>query len=83
MEIDPREYFGAVEDFLREIQGLKVRSICMVALTDDPDTYDVVSAYDAGPMELAACAGILQMHAAYRYGEINRDPPGNSEDAEE
>lgn len=55
----------------------------MVALTDDPDTFDVVSAYDAGPMELAACAGILQMHATYRYGEINRDPPGNSEDAEE
>ena len=83
MEIDPREYFGAVEDFLKGIQNLKVRSICMVALTDDPDTFDVVSAYDAGPMELAACAGILQMHAACRYGEINRDPPGNSEDAEE
>ena len=78
MEIDPRKYFGTVEDFLRGIQDLKVKSICMVALTDDPDTSDVVSTYDAGPMELATCAGILQMHAAYRYGEINRDPPGNA-----
>ena len=34
-------------------------------------------------MELAACAGILQMHAAYRYGEIKRDPQENSKDTEE
>lgn len=70
---DNREYFEAVEGFLKAIHGLKVKTVCMVALIEDPDTFDVVSVFSAGPMEIAACAGILNVHAAKKYIEVNEE----------
>ena len=58
-----KEYYEAIEAFMREIDGLHVKSIGLVALVDEADIFDVVSCYDTGPHELAAMAGILQMHA--------------------
>lgn len=77
---DNREYFGMVDEFLRMIHQLKVRSVCMVALIDSDDTFDVVSCFGAGPMEIAASAGILQMHAAHKYEEVNREEDNDAED---
>jgi hypothetical protein len=71
-DVEIKPYYEAIEGFMRELSSLDVSSLCMVALTRDPDVYDVVSCFGAGPHEIAACAGILQMHAAYKYGEVNR-----------
>ena len=70
---EARPYFEAVEEFLRELQEHNVTSICMVALCSDEDTYDVVSGWQAGPHETASMAGILQMHAALLYHDVNEE----------
>ena len=76
---ETRDYFEAVEEFLKQIHPLKVKSVCMVALIESDDTFDVVSCFGAGPMEMAASAGVLQMHAAYKYTEINREDDDDDE----
>lgn len=70
---EARPYFEAVEEFLRELQGCNVTSLCMVALCSDEDTHDIVSAWRAGPFETASIAGILQMHAALMYHDVNEE----------
>ena len=77
--VENRDYFPAVEDFLREIQDLRVTGLAMVALVDDPECHDVVGVFDCGPFELASAAGILQLHASMRYADINRDDDGEGD----
>jgi hypothetical protein len=80
---EPRDYWEAAEMFLRELQPLKVQSMALIALTDDPGVHDVVSVFGAGPFELASMAGVLQMHAAYQFGKANdEDPDDDGEDEE-
>lgn len=67
-----KPYYKAVEGFLRQCEGMKVRAMALVALVDDEEACDVVCTYKTGPRELASCAGILQMQAGYLYNEINR-----------
>ena len=76
-EVKP--YFGTVEEFLRLLQEHEITSICLVALCADEDTHDVVATWQAGPFETASAAGILQLHAALKYNEMNR----GEEDEEE
>lgn len=78
-----KPYYKAVEDFLRQCEGMKVRAMALVALVDDEEAYDVVRTYEAGPHELASCAGILQMQAAYLYNEMNKDYDEEEENDEE
>lgn len=78
-----KPYYKAVEDFMRQCEGMKVRAMALVALVDDKEAYDVVSTYEAGPHELASCAGILQMQAAYLYNEMNKDYDEEEENDEE
>jgi hypothetical protein len=80
---EPRDYWEAAEMFLKELQPLKVQSMALIALTDDPGVHDVVSVFGAGPFELASMAGVLQMHAAYQFGKANdEDPDDDGEDEE-
>ena len=76
-EVKP--YFEAFEDFLRELQGHDVTAIAMVALCSDEDTHDVVSNWHCGPFEMAAAAGVLQLHAGFMYNDAN----ANEEEGEE
>lgn len=81
---EPRDYWETAEMFLKELQPLKVQSMALIALTDDPGVHDVVSVFGAGPFELASMAGVLQMHAAYQYGKANdEDPDDDGEDEED
>lgn len=77
-----KDYYEAIEAFMKEIDGLHVKSIGLVALVDETDIFDVVSCYDTGPHELAAMAGILQMHAAHRYEEVNRETEEDEDEQE-
>ena len=53
----------------------------MVALCGDEDVHDSVGTYRCGPFELAAAAGILQMHSCYRYQQMqNEDDDEESEE---
>lgn len=80
---EPRDYWEAAEMFLKELQPLKVQSMALIALTDDPGIHDVMSVFGAGPFELASMAGVLQMHAAYQFGKVNdEDPDDDGEDEE-
>lgn len=69
---ETRPYFEAVEEFLRMIQEHQVTSLCMVALCADEDTHDVVGRWNAGPFEMSAAGGVLQLHAALAYSDANR-----------
>jgi hypothetical protein len=80
---EKRDYWEAVEIFLKELQPLSVQAVAMVALTADEDVHDVVSIYGAGPFELASMAGILQMHAGYQYSQLNDDDEEDDEADEE
>lgn len=74
-----REYYPAVEQFLRQLDGMRVQSVCMIALVDEEDAFDVYVSYNAGAMELCTCAGILQMHAAREYIEITKEQEDEDE----
>ena len=76
-EIEEREYFGVVEDFLKEIQSMQVKSVVMLACVDDENTHDVIATWRMGPFELASVAGIVSMHAAREYFKINREEDGD------
>lgn len=70
---ETRPYFEAFEDFLRELQEHDVTAICMVALCSDEDTHDVVANWHCGPFEMAAAAGVLQLHAGMMYNDANKE----------
>lgn len=72
-EVTSRPYWEAVETFLRDLQDRDVRSVVLVGLLRDEDTHNVCVMYDAGPFELSDAAGILQLAAAKKYLEVNRD----------
>lgn len=78
-----KPYYKAVEGFLRQCESMKVQAMALVALVDDEKAYDVVYTYETGPHELASCAGILQMQAAYLYNEMNKDYDEEEENDEE
>lgn len=78
-----KPYYKAVEGFLRQCEGMKVRAMALVALVDDEEAYDVVCTYKTGPHKLASCAGILQMQAAYLYNEANTEYDEEEENNEE
>lgn len=68
-----KPYYQTVEEFLREIDDLKVRSMVLVALTDDAEVHDVICGFRAGPFELAEISGLLNLHAAHSYIKINEE----------
>ena len=72
-----KPYYQALEDFIRELEDLKVTSLHLVALCADEGTHDVVGMWNAGPFEMAMAAGVLQLHAGSMYREVN------GEDADE
>ena len=76
---ETRPYFEAFEKMLSELQGHDVKSVCMVALCTDGDTHDVITCYNAGPFEMVTAAGALQLHASYKFNQIN----ANEEEGEE
>lgn len=78
-----KPYYKAVEDFMRQCEGMKVRAMALVALVDDEEAYDVLCTYDTGPYELASCAGILQLEAGLLYNEVNKDYNEEEENNEE
>lgn len=80
MQIDTRPYFPAVEDFLQALQEENVRAICMVALLDDETGHDVLSTWGSGPFEMKACAGVLDLHAALRFVEMNTEDDEEDEE---
>lgn len=69
--IENRDYFPAVEEFLRMCQDTHVTSMALVALSDDADTHDICAQFNCGPFELATCAAVLQLHANYEYAQGN------------
>lgn len=69
--MDKKDYYHAIEDFMREIDGMTVKSLALVALVDDPECYDVVTTYMAGPHELASIAGILTLTACHESEVVN------------
>lgn len=71
--METKPYWEAVETFLRDLQDRDVRSVVLVGLLRDEDTHNVCVMYDAGPFELSDAAGILQLNAAKKYLEVNRD----------
>ena len=82
-EPEPRDYWEAVEEFLKELQRYRVRSLAMVALTNDPAAHDVTSVWGAGPFELSDAAGVLQLHAGYMFQRANEDEDDEDEDDED
>ena len=70
---DVKPYYQTVENFLRETDDLKVRSMVLVALTDDDEIHDVICDFGAGPFELAEISGLLNLHAAHSYIKINEE----------
>lgn len=69
-EIQERDYFSIVEEFLRDIQKRNVKCISMVALLDDdPDTHDVFATYNCTPFDISDCASVMNLHAAIDYVE--------------
>lgn len=66
-----KPYYATIERFMKSTEDLHVTAVALIALSDEEGVFDVVSTYNAGPHELAACAGILQMHAAHAFEEAN------------
>lgn len=77
---EPPEYVAAVAEFLEALEQHDVRALMLVALCNDEDTNDVVGAWDAGPNEMSQAAGILSMHAAFRYMQVNTEEEEEGED---
>ena len=77
---EERDYFPVVEDWLESIQPMKVNSLVLIAAVDDPDAMNVCAYYEAGPMDLAGMAAVLQMRATQMYIEQN---PLDEKDEEE
>lgn len=85
MTPQPKEYWSSIEDFMKDIDDLKVDSLVLVALVspdDESGTRDVLAVYQAGPFELMNAAGTLQLHAGYMFNKINADEEDEQEDAE-
>ena len=82
-QIEEKPYFEAVENFLRELQHHDVKSLQLVALCNDPDTFDVIGTWGSGPNELASAAGLLQMHASLKYTRENEDDDDDDDDDDE
>ena len=77
-----KPYYACIEDFMATLDGLNVTSMVLVALTDGADkdnTHDVVSGWNAGPFELGSVAGILQVHASFKYLEANKEDLSDDE----
>ena len=70
---EPPAYISAVSEFLEACEKHQVRAVALVALCDDEDTADLVAAQGCGPHELSQASGILAMHAAFKYMEVNRE----------
>lgn len=67
-EIQMRDYFPAVERFLKELDtSTDVRSVVMVALTGETDMANLQLAWHCGPFELSHVAGLLNLSAAREY----------------
>ena len=82
-QIEEKPYFEAVENFLRELQHHDVKSLQLVALCNDPDTFDVIGTWGSGPNELASAAGLLQMHASLKYTKENEGYDDDDDDDDE
>lgn len=69
-DIQVKEYFNIVEEFLRDIQNRNVKCISMVALLqDDPESHDVFATYNCSPFDISDCASVMHLHAAIDYVE--------------
>ena len=86
-KIEKREYFEAVEAFLRELQAFpedKVVSVACVALIDDPDCGYLYVGHNLEPFYLMAMSGYLGVHANKQYLQANGYiAPDNDADEEE
>ena len=74
-----KDYFPAVEEFLRSLANMNVRGLAMVALVKDGGVHDVVTAWGCGPFELAEAA-VLHFRATELYTKINRTENDNDEE---
>lgn len=77
---EQKDYFPAVEEFLRSLASMNVRGLAMVALVKDGGVHDVVTAWECGPFELAETAAVLQLRAAELYTKINGTENDNDEE---
>ena len=61
---EQKDYFPAVEEFLRSLANMNVRGLAMVALVKDRGVHDAVTAWGCGPFELAeaqrSCSSVLR-----------------------
>ena len=76
---EQKDYFPAVEEFLRSLANMNVRGLAMVALVKDGGVHDVVTAWGCGPFELAQAA-VLQLRAPELYTKINGTENDNDEE---
>ena len=77
---EQKDYFPAVEEFLRSLANMNVRGLAMVALVKDGGVHDVVTAWECGPFGLAETAGGLQLRAGGLYTKINGTENDNDEE---
>ena len=77
---EQKDYFPAVEEFLRSLASMNVRGLAMVALVKDGGVHDAVTAWGCGPFELAEVAAVLQLRAAELYTKINGTENDNEEE---
>ena len=77
---EQKDYFPAVEEFLRSLANMNVRGLAMVALVKDRGVHDAVTAWGCGPFELVEAAAVLQLRAAELYTKINRTENGNDKE---
>jgi hypothetical protein len=71
---EKKEYWGAVEDFLRDASDMEIESLVIVGLCpakNEAGVHDVISVWQAGPFELMQVASTLQLHASYEFTNIN------------
>ena len=66
---EQKDYFPAVEEFLRSLASMNVRGLAMA-----------VTAWGCGPFELAEAAAVLQLRAAELYTKINGTENDNDEE---
>lgn len=79
-EPEPRDYWPAVESWLKEAAKYPITAAAMVALTADENVHDVAVVYNAGPFETATMASVLQLMAGHKYDLMREDDDEDPED---
>lgn len=74
-----KPYHDTALKFLKATSEEPIRAVAMVALMEGGNSANIVATWNCGPFETAEISGVLQLLAAGRYMDVNRQREGEED----